>query len=76
MSVFVNPLKSEKAKFREETSQRIQNHKRAIYYLEAAIRNHTEAAKHYEEGNHELAVLSNVEAHNNIEMATQRYKTT
>ena len=58
MSVLVYPLKSSKAKFKEEIQIQIRNHKKAVMYLEAAIKNHIEAIKQHEEENHELALLS------------------
>ncbi len=74
MSVFVNPLKSNKAKFKEEIELQIHNHKKVALYLEAASQSHREAAKHYEDGNYELANLSNLEANNQIELAMERKK--
>ncbi len=72
MSVFVNPLKSAKAKFKEEIELQIQNHKKAAQHLEAAAKNHLEAAKHHEEGYHELAAICSLAAHNYTEMALER----
>jgi hypothetical protein len=74
MSVFVNPLKSNKAKIKEEIELHIHNHKKVATYLEAATHGHREAAKHYENGNYELATLSNLEANNQIELAMERKK--
>ncbi len=74
MSVFVNPLKSNKAKFKEEIELQIHNHKKVALYLEAAAQSHREAAKHYEDGNHELAASSNFEANKQIELAIERKK--
>jgi hypothetical protein len=74
MSVFVNPLKSSKAKFKEEIELQIHNHNQVALYLEAAAQSHREAAKHYENGNHELATLSNLEANNQIDLAIERKK--
>ncbi|MBK6986091.1 MAG: hypothetical protein IPH32_15715 [Bacteroidetes bacterium] len=74
MSVFVNPLRSNKAKFKEEIELQIHNHKKVATYLEAATQSHREAAKHYENGNYELATLSNLEANNQIELAIERKK--
>ena len=67
MSVFVNPLKSSKAKFKEEIELQIHNHKKVALYLEAAAQSHREAAKHYEDGNKDLALISSMKA--NSEMA-------
>lgn len=74
MSVFVNPLKSNKAKFKEEIELQIHNHQKVALYLEAAAKSHREAAKHYEDGNHELAASSNFEANKQIELAIERKK--
>ena len=74
MSVFVNPLKSNKAKFKEEIELQIHNHKKVALYLEAASQSHREAAKHYEDGNYELATLSNLEANNPIELTIKKKK--
>lgn len=74
MSVFVNPLKSNKAKVKEEIELQIHNHKKVGLYLEAAAQSHREAAKHYEDGNHELAASSNFEANKQIALAIERKK--
>ena len=71
MSVFVNPLKSNKAIFREEIELLIRNHKEVATYLEAAAESHRAAVKHYEKGNHELAILSNIEAINQTNLAIE-----
>ena len=72
MSVFENPLKSAKAKFKEEIQLQIQNHKKAAMHLEAAAKNHLEAAKHHEEEHHELAAICSLAAHNYTEMAIEK----
>jgi hypothetical protein len=72
MSVFVNPLKSNKAKIKEEIELQIHNHKKVATYLEAATHSHLETLKHNEIGNYELAVLSNLEANNQIDLAIER----
>ena len=67
MSVFVNPLKSNKAKFKEKIVLQIYHHKKAAEHLQAAAQNHREASKHYEDGNKDLALISSMKA--NSEMA-------
>jgi len=74
MSVFVNPLKSNKAKLKEETELNIHNHKKVATYLEDAAKHHKEAAKHYEEGHYDLAKLSAIEANKQLELAIEKTK--
>jgi hypothetical protein len=74
MSIFINPLKSNKVKLKEETQNQINKHKKSVIYLEAAIKNHIEAIKYQEDGNHELAMLSGIEAQNNIQIAIETQK--
>ena len=68
MSVFVNPLKSSKTKFKEAIALQIYNHKKTAAHLEAAAQSHKEAAKHHEDGNHELAALTSIEANTQMEL--------
>jgi hypothetical protein len=74
MSVFVNPLKSSKAKFKEEMALQIFNHKKTIVLLEEAIKSHKEAIALHEAESHELAALSTIEAINQLELALERQK--
>ena len=74
MSLFVNPLKSTKAKLNEEIQQQIYKHKADAMSLTSSIKNYTEVVKHSEEGDYELAMLSAVEANNNSEMAIEKQR--
>lgn len=74
MSVFVNPLKSNKAKLKEEKDILIATHKKIAIQLEAAANGHNEAAKKYEEGNNTLANIVSIAAINLTNLAFETQK--
>lgn len=74
MSVFVNPLKSTKAKLKEEKVLLIAIHKKVAIQLEAAANRHLEASKHNEDGDDELACLSSIAAIKLTELAIETQK--
>ncbi|HLV15340.1 MAG TPA: hypothetical protein VKY41_09185 [Xanthomarina sp.] len=47
----------------------IKNHRKIADYLQIAAKNHLEAAKHHQEGNHEKAAQSTIVAHANFNLA-------
>lgn len=57
-----------------ENQQGIENHKKAAKYLRAAANNHLQAAKHYEDGNHEKAAISTISAYGNVSLATKEQR--
>jgi len=57
-----------------ENKKGIENHKRAATHFEAAAKSHLDAAKHHEEGNHEKASKSTVEAHGHSTLGNEAQK--
>lgn len=54
-----------------ETQKGIENHKKAAIHFEAAAKSHSDAAKHHENGNHEKAIKSTIEAHGHASLAKE-----
>lgn len=52
----------------------IENHKTAAEHHQQAAKSHLEAAKHHEEGNHEKAAHSTIEAHGHNAIAMEAQK--
>ncbi|TAE90248.1 MAG: hypothetical protein EAY81_01035 [Bacteroidetes bacterium] len=50
------------------------NHKKAATHFDAAAKSHLDAAKHHENGNHEKAAKSTVEAHGHACVANEAQK--
>lgn len=54
-----------------ENQKWIDNHKIAASHFASAAKCHLEAAKHHEDGNHEKAAKSTVEAHGHSSLANE-----
>jgi hypothetical protein len=52
----------------------IENNKDAAMHLEEAAKNHIEAAKYHEEGNHDKAYQSTIKAHGHTTLAIEAQK--
>ncbi len=52
----------------------IEHQKKAAFHFDAAAKNHLEAVKHHEDGNHDKASKSTLEAHRHSELATVAQK--
>jgi hypothetical protein len=57
-----------------ENQKGIKNHKKAAVHLEAAAKNHLNAAKHHEEGNHEKSAQSTILAQGHVSIANKAQK--
>lgn len=57
-----------------ENQKGIDNHKKAASHFEAAAKSHLEAAKHHENGNHEKAAKSTMEANGHSTLANEVQK--
>jgi len=67
--------KSETLESKKMTStERASNHKKIASHLQEASKNHTEAAKHHEDGNAEKAALSTITAHGHVAHAVSASK--
>ncbi|MBP8033732.1 MAG: hypothetical protein KAZ71_03985 [Bacteroidia bacterium] len=74
MSVFVNPLKSNKTKLKEEKEILVATHKKVAVQLDVAANGHLKAAKNYEEGDTELANLNAMAAFRLTDLAIETQK--
>ena len=54
-----------------ENKKGIENHKTIATHLEAAAKNHLEAAKHHEEENHDKAAKSTIIAQGHLAIASE-----
>jgi hypothetical protein len=54
-----------------ENRKGIENHKTIATHLEAAAKNHLEAAKHHEEENHDKAAKSTIVAQGHLTIASE-----
>jgi len=52
-----------------EIQKNIEMHKKTAEHLEAAAKQHIEAAKHHEEGHHDKAAISTVKAEGHLALA-------
>ena len=64
------PIKAEQTNITPADNQKgIENHKKAAVHLEEAAKNHLDAAKHHENGDHDKAAQSTVKAHGHAKLA-------
>jgi hypothetical protein len=54
-----------------ENKKGIENHKKIATHLEAAAKEHLEAAKNHESGNHDKAAQSTIAAHGHFNLAKE-----
>ena len=70
MSTLANPIKAEKIQLTPaENQKRVENHKATATHLEAAAKEHLDAAKHHENEEHEKAAKSTITAHGHLSLA-------
>jgi hypothetical protein len=72
MTTQTTPMKIEQKKVSPaDNKKRIENHKTTATHLEAAAKNHLEAAKHHENEEHEKAAKSTITAHGHLALAKE-----
>jgi len=75
MSTVANPIKAEKVKLTPaENQKRVENHKTTATHLEAAAKEHLDAAKHHENEEHEKAAKSTITAQGHLTLARDAQK--
>lgn len=75
MSNTQTATKKEQSSFSpSENKKAIENHKKTATHLEAAAKNHLDAAKHYEDENQNKAAKSTITAQGHMALANDAHK--